>query len=113
MDRYVITVAEDRAAPADQALASMHVDLSGGHARVTELTIRAPKAASVDPHQPIIDVLLQALSRGESEKVSMVSAGAEPIAADEPGPRVASAVRATRTRTKRAAKAAPTKRATR
>src|SRR5215475_12169738 len=94
VDKYVITVAEDRGSAGGQALTTIRVDLSEERARVTELTVRPTEAISVDvaTHLPIIDVLLRALSQKESAQASLVSTDAETVAAELPGERVASRV---------------------
>ena len=103
VDRYVVTVTEDSASGRNQTLTTIRVDLSKGRARVTELTFRATEATSADEatHLPIVDVLLQALSKAGPAKASLVSAAAMAVGAGPASARVASRVPAASSPTKR------------
>jgi hypothetical protein len=86
VDKYVVTVAEDRASGRDQALTTIRVDLSDGIARVTEFSVRAADGISVDEETglPVVDLILRALTKKEPARASMVSKSASAVAAKEP-----------------------------
>jgi hypothetical protein len=111
-NRFFINIARERGARAGEPDATITVDVSGGQALATELTIRASKGGSVDRASlPVIDALMRALSTDESPATreagptrAAVTASVDRGAAEAP-------VRSTRSRSTRAKAAAGGRRA--
>jgi hypothetical protein len=105
-NRFVISIAREREARAGDSHATITVDVSGGRARATELSVRAGKGGSVDlASLPVVDVLMRALAADEAPATR-----AAPATRDVPAVAVAAAAEtapATRSRRRSSGAAAP------